>query len=78
ALNAQIHDGARLLILSNDGGSPTAIAALLRERGFGASRLSVLEHLGGEAERRIDGLASDWSQSETAALNLVAVHCVAG
>lgn len=78
ALNAQIHDGTKLLILSNDGDSPAAIAALLRERGFGASRLSVLEHLGGEAERRIDGLASDWSQSETAALNLVAVQCVAG
>ncbi len=78
ALAAQIHDGAKLLILSNDGSSPAAIAALLRERGFGASRLSVLEHLGGEAERRIDGLASDWSTSETAALNLVAVQCAAG
>ena len=78
ALNAQIHDGVKLLILSNDGESPAAIAALLRERGFGPSRISVLEHLGGESERRIDGLASDWSLSETAALNLVAVECVAG
>lgn len=78
ALNAQIHDGVKLLILSNDGESPAAIAALLRERGFGPSRISVLEHLGGESERRIDGLACDWSLSETAALNLVAVECVAG
>lgn len=78
ALQAQVHDGVKLLILSNDSESPAAIAALLRERGFGPSRISVLEHLGGESERRIDGLASDWSLSETAALNLVAVECVAG
>jgi len=78
SLNAQIHDGVKLLVLSNDGDSPAAIAALLRERGFAPSRISVLEHLGGESERRIDGLASDWSLSETAALNLVAVECVAG
>ncbi|WP_343575467.1 precorrin-6y C5,15-methyltransferase (decarboxylating) subunit CbiE [Pseudomonas sp.] len=77
ALNAQVHDGAKLLVLSNDGDSPAAIAALLRERGFGPSRISVLEHLGGESERRIDGLASDWSLNSSAALNLVAVECVA-
>ncbi|MHB9799091.1 precorrin-6y C5,15-methyltransferase (decarboxylating) subunit CbiE [Pseudomonas sp. MT3] len=78
ALNAQLHHGAKLLVLSNDGESPAAIAALLRERGFGPSRICVLEHLGGESERRMDGLASDWSPSETAALNIVAVQCVAG
>ena len=77
ALNAQIHAGQRLLILCNDGCSPAAIAALLRERGFGASRLTVLEHLGGELERRIDGLADSWSIDEVAALNLLAVECLA-
>ncbi|GAB3372751.1 bifunctional cobalt-precorrin-7 (C(5))-methyltransferase/cobalt-precorrin-6B (C(15))-methyltransferase [Azotobacter armeniacus] len=78
ALNRHVHAGARLLILSNDGKSPAAIAALLRERGFEASRLSVLEHLGSESERRIDGLAGSWSIEETAALNLVAVECIPG
>ena len=34
ALNAQLSSGVRLLVLSNDGQSPAAIAALLRERGF--------------------------------------------
>ena len=61
ALQAQVHDGRRLLVLSNDGDSPAAIARLLNARGFGASRLSVLEHLGGPLERRLDGLAGDWS-----------------
>jgi len=61
--------------LSNDGSSPAAIAALLRERGFGPSRMTVMEHLGGEAERRVDGLASEWTNPEIAALNLVAIDC---
>ncbi|NWL23622.1 precorrin-6y C5,15-methyltransferase (decarboxylating) subunit CbiE [Pseudomonas umsongensis] len=77
ALNAQLSSGVRLLVLSNDGQSPAAIAALLRERGFGPSRLSVLEHLGGEAERRIDGAANDWSDPVVADLNLIAIECIA-
>ena len=77
ALHAQVHHGARLLILSNDGSSPAAIAQLLRERGFGPSRLTVLEHLGGPQERRIDGLAASWDLTDAAALNIVAVDCLA-
>jgi precorrin-6Y C5,15-methyltransferase (decarboxylating) len=75
ALNAQLHHGLRLLVLSNDGSSPAAIAALLRERGFGPSHLHVLEHLGGPSERRVDGIASDWNHPDIAALNLVAIDC---
>jgi precorrin-6B C5,15-methyltransferase / cobalt-precorrin-6B C5,C15-methyltransferase len=78
ALQAQIFPGARLLLLSNDGDSPAAVAELLRERGFGPSRLTVLEHLGGAQERRIDGLASDWVQARVADLNLLAVECEVG
>ncbi|VVM44049.1 precorrin-6y C5,15-methyltransferase (decarboxylating) subunit CbiE [Pseudomonas fluorescens] len=77
ALNAQLFSGVRLLVLSNDGQSAAAIAALLRERGFGPSRLSVLEHLGGEAERRIDGIANDWTDPQVADLNLIAIECIA-
>ena len=77
ALNAHLSSGVRLLVLSNDGRSPAAIAALLRERGFGPSRLTVLEHLGGEAERCIDGIASNWNDSPIADLNLIAIECIA-
>ncbi|WP_191485846.1 precorrin-6y C5,15-methyltransferase (decarboxylating) subunit CbiE [Pseudomonas sp. FEN] len=77
SLNAHLHSGVRLLVLSNDGLSPAAIAALLRERGFGPSRISVLEHLGGPAERRIAGLAEDWNDPVVADLNLVAIECLA-
>jgi precorrin-6Y C5,15-methyltransferase (decarboxylating) len=77
ALNAHLFSGVRLLVLSNDGQSPAAIAALLRERGFGPSRLTVLEHLGGEAERRIEGVANGWNNCVIADLNLIAIECIA-
>jgi precorrin-6Y C5,15-methyltransferase (decarboxylating) len=74
-LNAQIFPNARLLILSNDGTSPAAIAQLLCQRGFGLSEMTVLEHLGGPEEARHDSLARDWQLAHTAELNIVAVTC---
>ncbi|TLG89917.1 precorrin-6y C5,15-methyltransferase (decarboxylating) subunit CbiE, partial [Pseudomonas edaphica] len=77
AINTHLATGVRLLVLSNDGRSPAAIAALLAESGFGLSRLSVFEHLGGVDEQRIDGLAADWQHASVADLNLVAIDCLA-
>lgn len=77
ALNAHLYSGQRLLVLSNDGDSPAAIAKLLSERGFGPSRLQVFEHLGGSTERQLTGTAEDWPDTEVAALNLVAIECLA-
>lgn len=74
-LNAHLYSGQRLLVLSNDGSSPAAIVALLRERGFGPSRVHVLEHLGGSLERHMQGSANDWNPSVVADLNLVAIEC---
>ena len=77
ALNAHLHSGVRLLVLSNDASSPAIIARLLREQGFGPSRLTVLEHLGGPAERRVEASANDWNDPPVAALNLIAIDCLA-
>ncbi|MGK9415751.1 precorrin-6y C5,15-methyltransferase (decarboxylating) subunit CbiE [Pseudomonas cedrina] len=77
ALNAHLANGVRLLVLSNDGSSPASIASLLAESGFGPSRLTVFEHLGGADERRLDGLAADWQHARVADLNLVAIDCLA-
>ena len=77
ALTLHLHSGVRLLVLSNDGSSPAVVAALLRERGFGPSRLCVLEHVGGPAERRIEARADDWNAPPIAALNLIAIECIA-
>lgn len=54
--------------------SAAEIARVLRERGFGASRLVVLEELGGEAEAIIDSTADDWGDRDAAALHVVALE----
>lgn len=46
-----LHPGARILALTSDADAPAAIAALLVELGFGRSRITVLEALGGPNER---------------------------
>ena len=68
--------GARLLVLSRDGGTPDALARMLTEAGFGPSRLWVFEHLDGPAERRLEGTAAAWSACDCAALNTVAMECI--
>ena len=46
-----LHPGARILALTSDGDAPAALARLVAEAGFGPSRLTVLEALGGPRER---------------------------
>ncbi|SFI81799.1 precorrin-6Y C5,15-methyltransferase (decarboxylating) [Phyllobacterium sp. CL33Tsu] len=65
----------KLIVLSNDGDTPANVAGLLAQRGFAAARLTVLEHLGGPVERRIDGVAGSWDHPRCADLNVVAVDC---
>jgi precorrin-6Y C5,15-methyltransferase (decarboxylating) len=77
SVSAYLHAGRRLFVLSADGGTPARLAELLASRGFGASRMIVLEHLGGERERRLDGRADTWSGESVAALNLIALECCA-
>jgi precorrin-6B C5,15-methyltransferase / cobalt-precorrin-6B C5,C15-methyltransferase len=66
---------ARLLILSAGADTPQIVADLLIRCGYGDSRLTVLEHLGGEREREISDIARSWSKSDVAALNIIAVEC---
>ncbi len=51
SLSLHLQPGRRLLVLGEDGTSPGRIRALLAERGFAASRVVVLERLGGPGER---------------------------
>jgi precorrin-6Y C5,15-methyltransferase (decarboxylating) len=55
-----IGPGRRLLVLVGDVEDPARVAGLLRERGFGGSRLTALSNLGGDDEQRFDGLADIW------------------
>lgn len=68
----------RMLLLSHDGSSPAAVARRLTELGYGASELSVLEHMGGARERIYGGRADSWTHPRAADLNTLAVECRAG
>ncbi len=72
-----LQPGARLLVLSADAETPAALAALLRDRGLGASALTVLEAMGGAAERIRHATADGFDLAGIHALNTVAI-AVAG
>lgn len=74
-LAAALHEGRRLLVLSADAGTPAEVAALLRDRGFGPSRLRVLERLGSEHETSYEDTADAWPYPPGAPLNVLAVEC---
>lgn len=72
-----LQPGRRVFALSWDGTTPGKLAELLRARGFGASRLTVLEALGGPRERISSATAQDFALGEIDPLNLVALELVA-
>ncbi|MFJ1622247.1 precorrin-6y C5,15-methyltransferase (decarboxylating) subunit CbiE [Streptomyces sp. NPDC088190] len=74
-LAAALHDGRRVLVLSADADTPAVVAGLLRERGFGPSRLRVLEQLGGAEETCLEGTADHWPHPPGDPLNIIAVEC---
>jgi precorrin-6Y C5,15-methyltransferase (decarboxylating) len=67
------------MVLSNGAQTPQAVCALLRESGFGPSEVTVLEQLGGPAERRTTARADVLTPPPDGfdPLNLVAVDVVA-
>lgn len=73
-LHRAIHDGARLLILSRDGKTPRELADMLCQYGYGASKITVFEHMGGPQEKVLEGTATGW-QAQTADLNTIALEC---
>jgi len=71
-----VQPGARVLVLSRDGSTPAVLAALLADRGWGATRLTVLEHLGGRAERVLGPYpALSLGAGPFADLSVVALAC---
>ncbi|MEU0544648.1 precorrin-6y C5,15-methyltransferase (decarboxylating) subunit CbiE [Nocardia sp. NPDC005978] len=72
----ELAHGRRLLVLSSDEHTPGRLAELLARNGFGESRLTVLEQLGGPDEALATGVAATWERAAGDALNIVAVECV--
>jgi precorrin-6B C5,15-methyltransferase / cobalt-precorrin-6B C5,C15-methyltransferase len=77
ALAKHILPGVKLLILSNDASTPDKVARMLDTRGFGPSRIAVLEHLGGPKEKHSCGIAGTWTVPAGPDLNIIAVECLA-
>ena len=69
--------GGQAVVLCRDGAGPAALARLLADAGRGDSELTVLEQLGGPAERRRDATAREWAADppgDVDDLNVVAVR----
>ena len=72
-LAAALQPGLKLMLLSDGRETPGQVAAYLTGAGFGASVMSVFEHMGGPSERRLDGTAADWPHPPGADFNTIAV-----
>jgi len=73
-----LQPGAQALVLSWDGTTPGQVARLLTERGFGASRLTVLEAMGGPRERIREAVADRFDLDGIDPLNTLAVAVAGG
>lgn len=73
AVVRELAPGRRVLVLSADETTPAQLAALLIERGYGPSRMTVLGDLGGEAESRADFTAETFT-GDMPRLNIVALE----
>ncbi|MEL6510269.1 MAG: precorrin-6y C5,15-methyltransferase (decarboxylating) subunit CbiE [Pseudomonadota bacterium] len=72
-----IQPNRKLLILTTGAETPLEICDFLMDRGYGASKVTVLAAMAGPSEQRFDGIARTWDH-DVPAFNTMAVHCVAG
>ena len=77
-MRGAIWPGARVLVLSHDATTPARIAGMLRDAGYGDSRIVVLERMGGTAERVREGSAREFALENVHDFNTVAVICDGG
>lgn len=73
-----LQPGRRVLALAWDGTTPQRVAELMNARGFGASRMVVMEALGGPRERIRECRVDHFDFGTVDPLNLIALDLVAG
>jgi precorrin-6Y C5,15-methyltransferase (decarboxylating) len=76
-IRPHLQPSARVLALTSDGEAPAALARLLADLGFGVSRFTVLEALGGPRERLRATTAGGFDLGDVDALNTVAIEVAA-
>ncbi len=77
ALLPALQPGARILALSADATTPAAVAMLMDSRGFGPSRLHVLEALGGPHHRVRTAAAASFALDGVHPLNMLGIEVLA-
>jgi precorrin-6Y C5,15-methyltransferase (decarboxylating) len=73
-IRPHLQPAARILALTSDGDTPGAVAKLLTTSGFGASRATVLEHLGGPRESIRRATAATFDIGAIGPLNTLAIE----
>jgi precorrin-6B C5,15-methyltransferase / cobalt-precorrin-6B C5,C15-methyltransferase len=73
-IRPHLHPGSRILAMTSDGAGPSALATLLSDNGFGASRLTVMEALGGAREQVRSAQAAGFDLTAIDPLNIVAIE----
>ena len=73
-IRSHLQPAARILALTSDGDAPAAVAKLLAASGFGASRLIVLENLGGPQESMRRATAAAFDIGAIGPLNTLAIE----
>ena len=71
-----LQPGARILALTWDGDTAAKVATLLVDLGMGASRLTVLEAMGGPRERVRTAIATSFDIADIDPLNTLAVEVI--
>jgi precorrin-6Y C5,15-methyltransferase (decarboxylating) len=73
-IRPHLQPAARILALTSDGDAPAALVKLLAAIGFGASRVTVLENLGGPQESIRSATAADFDIGAIGPLNTLAIE----
>ncbi len=76
-LRPHLWAGARLIVLARDGTAPAQLATYLNQIGFGPSRLTILEALGGPRERIRVATAADFAMDDIGSPVAVAIEAIA-
>jgi precorrin-6Y C5,15-methyltransferase (decarboxylating) len=84
ALHRAVQPGAQILVLAQGADSPAQVAGLLRDRGYGPSRLIALSNLDAKDEQRVERTADAWPETgwpdgtSAEPLTVLGVECVPG
>ncbi len=77
-MRRHLHHGRKLIALALNANTPGDVCSLLVSHGFGPSKITVLEALGGPRERIRSAVAETFDLDGIDPLNIIAIDAVAG